>query len=397
MANKKYVVFLGCPGFPYGLAEIQKIILISKSLLLTGNHVTVVGNKGSHYKANHPDLKVYGEYENIEYIYTSGSPFRSDSFVTRNLSKVKGLINEALFLKKRKKNNQLTYAILSTQSFYSVVRYSLLGKLFGFKTILNYVEFFSGIEKKSSQVGRRLNDNLYDKYAPRLVDGIFPISEFLIDHLKKVSPRKEYLKIPGLTEFERYDGIETVQGQKYFLFCGAANYQEVIRFIIDSFNRLKNTSVFLYLVINGNEHTIGEIKNYVSNSSQKDRIKFFSRLTEKELYTFYKNAIALLIPLRPNFQDIARFPHKFGEYLASGNPVISTNYGEVKKYFTDMDNMLIADTYDMNLFSDKMQFVIDNPGLVKEIGVKGKSAASSIFDYRVKATDIDHFLNKLNH
>jgi glycosyltransferase involved in cell wall biosynthesis len=396
MSNRKYIVFLGCPGFPHGLAEIQKIILISKCLVLTGNHVTVIGNKGSHYEANHPDLKAHGNYENIEYIYTSGNPFRSNSFVKRNLSKVKGAINEVLLLKRRKNNNKLTYAVLSTQSFYAVVFYSLLAKLFGFKTILNYVEFFSGIEKKSSQLGRKLNDKLYDKYAPLLCDGIFPISEFLIDHIKKISPGKEYLKIPGLTEFERYDGIETLPGQQYFLFCGAANYQEVIRFIIDAFGRLRNTSVFLYLVINGNEQTTGEIKNYVSNSPQKDRIKFFSKLTERQLYTNYKNAMALLIPLRPNFQDIARFPHKFGEYLASGNPVISTNYGEVKKYFTDMDNMLIADKYDMNLFADKMQFVIDNPGLVKEIGVKGKKAASSIFDYRVKATDIDRFLNKLN-
>ena len=66
------------------------------------------------------------------------------------------------------------------------------------------------------------------------------------------------------------------------------------------------------------------------------------------------------------------FPHKIGEYLASGNPVISTNYGEVKYYFTDMKNMLIAESYNIDEYATKMQFVIDNPALVKKIGIEGK-------------------------
>ena len=111
------------------------------------------------------------------------------------------------------------------------------------------------------------------------------------------------------------------------------------------------------------------------------------------MYSSYKNAIALLIPLRPTFQDIARFPHKTGEYLASENPVISTNYGEVKYYFKDMENMLLADRYDIILFAKKMQFVITNPMEAKKIGKHGKAVASHIFDYRANATVINDFLN----
>jgi glycosyltransferase involved in cell wall biosynthesis len=119
----------------------------------------------------------------------------------------------------------------------------------------------------------------------------------------------------------------------------------------------------------------------------------FSKLPQKELFTYYKNAIALLIPLRPTFQDFARFPHKTGEYLASGNPVISTNYGEVKYYFQDMKNMFLADTYDTDLFAQKMQFVIDNPEKAKNVGNEGKKIALEIFDYRNRAAVINDFLN----
>jgi glycosyltransferase involved in cell wall biosynthesis len=395
MKNKKHIVYLGCSGFPYGLAEIQKIILISKSLVLTGNSVTIICNRGVHTKAGHPDLGVRGSYEQIDYVYTSGTPFRSPGFIKRNSSKIKGLINEVSELKKRKKNNELDYAVLSTRSFFSVLFYFTLSKIYGFKTILNYVEYFSGVGKKWSEAGSWLNDKLYDRYTPALVDAVFPISNFLIDRIQEISPSKKYFKIPGLTDFERYNGIEISEGEKYFLFCGAASYKEIVYFIIDSFSKLTNTSVFLYLVINGTEHNIMAIKEYVNSSAQKDKIKIFSKLTEKQLFTYYKNAIALLIPLRNTFQDIARFPHKTGEYLASGNPVISTNYGEIRNYFKDQENMLLADSYDPDLFAEKMQFVIDQPDVVKKIGIEGKNVAHTIFDYRARANAIDNFLDSL--
>src|SRR6187431_544959 len=133
MIDKKHVVYLGCPGFPYGLAEIQKIILISKSLILTGNNVTVVGKKGLHRQKDHPQLQTQGTFENIDYVYTSGDPFRNDSFIKRNYLKLKGAVNEFFFLRKLKKNKKLDYAILSTHNFYSVFYYVILSKLFGFK------------------------------------------------------------------------------------------------------------------------------------------------------------------------------------------------------------------------------------------------------------------------
>jgi glycosyltransferase involved in cell wall biosynthesis len=397
MRNKKYIVYLGfgCRGFPYGLAEIQKIILISKSQIEVGNSVTVISTKGMHRMADHPDMKESGNFEGIDYVYTSGNPFWSDSFLERNLLKVKGMVNEFLLLKKLKKQNKLDCAILSTHTFYLIFYYVIVSKVLHFKTILNYVEFVSGIKKEWYKIRLWLNDKLLDRFSPRLTDGIFVISEFLINHLRKIAPEKKYLKIPNLVDCERYKNIEIIRTNKYFLFCGATGYMEVIEFIIDSFNRLNQESVDLYLVINGPVVDFAKITNYINNTPNKDRIKIFSNLTQNQLYSFYKNAIGLLIPLRPVIQDIARFPHKVGEYLASGNPVISTNYGEIKCYFQDMKDMLIAGTYDIDMFADKMQFVIDHPEEAQKIGLKGKQMGLNNFDYRNNATKINDFINSI--
>src|SRR6185369_11676899 len=142
-----------------------------------------------------------------------------------------------------------------------------------------------------------------------------------------------------------------------------------------SFCLLNNNSVFLYLVVNGSKEQKDKLDDYLRLNSQKSKIKIFSNLEQDKLEAYYNNATGLLIPLRPTIQDEARFPHKIGEYLASGNPVISTNYGEVKFYFKDMHNMLIADSYDINQFAEKMRFVIDNISEVKKIGMNGRELA----------------------
>lgn len=395
MLNTKYVFFLGSSGFPYGLAEVQKIILISKALVLKGNHVTILCRKGVHNSSDHADLEVQGNFQSIQYIYASGEQFRNNSLIKRNFLKIKGLFNEFLILKERCKRKQLDFAILSTESFTAIIYYILLSKFLGFKTILNYVEYYSAIKKKRFKIGKILNDKFFDMYAPLMVDAVFPISEFIIDHLKKVSPNKKYLKIPGLTEFERYLDIEKINSEKYFLFCGAASYKEVILFIIDCFENLENEQCFLYLVSNGDTQEMAELEDYISRTQKKDNIKLFTRLSQIQLFTYYKNAVALLIPLRPTWQDIARFPHKFGEYLASGNPVITTNYGEVTYYFEDLKNMFIANNYEVNQFVEKMQFVIDNSEIAINVGAEGKKSALSMFDYRVKAEEINNFINSI--
>ncbi|MBS1921525.1 MAG: glycosyltransferase family 4 protein [Bacteroidetes bacterium] len=310
---------------------------------------------------------------------------------------MKGKFNEFLLLRKMRKRGEPYYTILSTRQFGSVLYYVLLSRLFKFKTVLNYVEYYSAFKKGKFQFRQKLNDKLFDRYAPRIVNGILPISEFLIEHIARVAPRKKYFKLPGLTDFDKYANIEATNSAPYFLFCGAASYKEIIFFVIDSYFSLQNKAAYgLYLVVSGRESEIQEVKDYVSRQNNPAAVKFFSGVPENTLYSLYKNAKALLIPLRPTFQDAARFPHKTGEYLASGNPVISTNYGEMKYYFTDQKDMLLADSYEEKLFAEKMQFIIDHPQESDLIGQQGRNKASELFECKRRAPFLNSFLESLS-
>jgi len=389
------ILYLGCPGFPYGLAEVQRVLLISKALVNERAKVTVICSKSIHSKNTYPELKKAGHYQGIPYIYSSGIPYRYKNFIMRNSIKLFEKILEFILIYKLNKKEKIDAAIVSSMNIKHVLLYKVLSKLLNFKVVLNLVEINSAMSTRKS-VYLKINDYLFDRYAVSLSDGILPISEHLISFIKEIDFKKPYLKVPVIVDIDRFSGIEKESSEEYFLYCGAALYYELIFFIIESFELIKGERSYLYLVINGSDSYLSAINSRVNDSVKSDSIKVFSRISEKQLSLLYKNALSLLIPLRPTIQDKARFPHKTGEYLASGNPVITTNFGEMSYYLKDMDNALVASRFDVKEFSDKMNQVLIYPNECLIIGAQGKLTAEKYFDYKIYGAKIIDFITELS-
>ena len=71
-----HVVYLGEAGFPFGMAAIQKMTLISKALIHNNCKVTVINYKARFDPKKKMDLKVAGIFEGIHYVYSSGSIYK---------------------------------------------------------------------------------------------------------------------------------------------------------------------------------------------------------------------------------------------------------------------------------------------------------------------------------
>jgi glycosyltransferase involved in cell wall biosynthesis len=296
--------------------------------------------------------------------------------------KIKGAIREFLYLKKMHSENKLHGAFVSSMSFLQTLLYRMYGKLFSFPVILLYAEMSSAMQHRSGVV-RRVNDYFFDNFLVSWMSGTLPISEHLVNNYKKIAPGKPFLKIPAICRFENFNIPKKKLEEPYFLFCGAFDYREVINFIIEAYQNVDQASNYkLYLIVSGGSaQQYQEFNQYLKERELLDKTKVFSNIPFSELVDHYVNATALLIPLRPTIQDIARFPHKISEYTATGNPIISTNYGEVKHYFKDGENALIAKTYDPSQFAEKMKYVVENPEQAKNIGLNGKELGKKYFNH----------------
>ncbi|MGB5418132.1 glycosyltransferase [Algibacter sp.] len=392
--TKEHILYLGESGFPYGLAATQRMILIAKSLLIENYKVTVLCRKGKLNKKNNPGFDVEGTFEGINYLYTSGNVFKPEGFLKRNISKIKGIIGEFKYLYRLKKANNITLAIISNHKVIHVLRYRLYASIIGFPVVLNFVEMRSSMQNRSS-IGQRINDYFMDNYFVKMVDGAIPISDYLMAYYQKVSPKTPILKLPIISDFEKFE-LEKSNEEPYFLYCGSMAYRQVIDFIFEAYKNIPdNESAKLYMIVSGgSKKEVELLQQEVNNQFDVPKIKLFSNIPYEQLVYLYVNAIALLIPLRPTAQDTARFPHKIGEYLASGNPIITTKVGEIKNYFEDEKTALVADSYDVSAYAEKMEFVLKNPEKSKAIGLNGKALGLKEFDYKTQGSRLRKFLNQ---
>ena len=389
------ILYLGLNHFPYGLAEVQKSKLLCRGLIDAGCNVTVVIRRGVYTKDSHPEVEAKGTDEGVDYIFTSGSPYKSKSFLVRNLKKTWGWINESILLIKYARKRKLDVVIASTKNMGLLFRYRILSKLLNFKLVLMFMEYNSELSKE--KYGRiRNNDLLFEKFAFGMIDGVLPISEFLIEVLNKKAPGLPYMKLPVLCDFDKFRSSNHRTTEKYFLFCGAVN-MNIISTILDSFEKVAeiHEDCLLYLVVNGPNYRMEKLHEYIEKMSYQNRIKIFSKLPYPRLVELYLDAIGLLIPMRPILRDIARFPHKIGEYTAAAKPIITTKFGEPANYFVDKESALIADEYNEDNLAEQFMYLLNHPEKAEKIGRKGHEIGLDNFDYRNNGIKTKEFLESL--
>ena len=391
--EKIQVVHVGVSGFPYAInASINRCNALYTIINKIGFRVFVINNRAVDKSLFKGRIDNSGSYNGIDFEFTPSNLVKPTSFIKRRINNFSGRMNELrLIHKKSIKDNIDLMIFYPTGKFTELLYYRFFSKIYKYPLIVHYVEYRSAFKSRENFLVK-YNDKLFDKYLTFLSDGVIPISNFLVDKLRERSDI-DYIKIPPLVDFSLFNSTK-MMSEKYFLYVGSVGYYDVIELIIQSFEQIKNDDFKLYLVLSGN---INSISDRISKSIKKKTIRVFSNLEYEELIDLYCNAKALLIPLRDNIQDKARFPQKISEYLASKKPVITTGFGEILFYFKDKENAIIAKKDNKEEFSKAMKFVIDNPKKATNIGLKGYITGLKYFDKKNYSYQINNFLiNVLN-
>lgn len=378
--SKISAIHIGISGFPVGSAAVNKCMAVYKSIHNQDVDFLIINNRAFHPEGANWKIDLKGKAGGLDYRYTSLSPYKSTSFFGRRVSDIIGRWKEFFLFCKlgMKRKIDVAYYYPTNGSFFELIYYWILSRIFGFKIIAHYVEYRSSFPH-GNRVYEWATDRLFDQYFMRWVDGVLPISEYLITHLKEKKFSGPMVKVPPLADFKQFMGGSGLK-EKYFFYVGTAAYMEAITFILQAFEEVKEGEWELHLLVNGNAEQMAEFKTYVGEAKKREKIKCFSNLSYPDLIKKYQEASALLIPLTNSVQDTARFPQKMAEYLASGNPVITTNFGEVPYYLKDGISALISSEYQAKAYADKMQFAIDNPTESEAIGKQGQQEGLKYFD-----------------
>ena len=269
--------------------------------------------------------------------------------------------------------------------------YYLYARIFNFILVSERNELPNSIIK-----GERLKELLervliYPWYY-KLFDGYTLISDELIKHYSSYVSKKQVIyKLPMTVDFSRFKNVNTDKSLKYVFYAGSLNNsKDGIEFLIKAFlaenNRLKD--VFLFIAWNDDSHN----REYLINKINCNNIKLLGEVKREDIPQYLMNASVCVLPRPDSLQARGGFPTKLGEYLATGNPVIVSDVGEIPNYLTDTEVFFVSNN---NLESDlrkKLLEVFDNYESAIQKGIHGKIKAKEYFSLENNSSIVKEFL-----
>ncbi|MDD5609947.1 MAG: glycosyltransferase [Candidatus Omnitrophica bacterium] len=206
------------------------------------------------------------------------------------------------------------------------------------------------------------------------------LQQFLAQFNKKV-----YLVPTGVdTELFRPSSERSNKDKVIFSWVGTFHKNEYInnlKLAIDCFMALRNKYDHIYFEIAGDgihKNSIGKIIN--ENGDPHILLKEWIR--PGDMPEYLDNIDIGLLPIaEDNNFNRAKSPTKLFEYMAMAKPAICSSIGEAKNIIKDGESGLLAGTKDE--FIKKMQFLVENPGLSRKIGINARRIVQENFSLRI--------------
>jgi len=129
----------------------------------------------------------------------------------------------------------------------------------------------------------------------------------------------------------------------------------------------------------------GELFDYIKRIKTENMILLGAKPHE-EIPKYLALSDILIAPFNDDYFKGSEFwwnPVKLFEYMSSGKPVVSYDYKEVRKIVRDAG--LLAKPGDLNDFIKKLEYLIEDEDLRREMGKKGRKIAVSEYDWKIRA------------
>lgn len=338
-----------------------------------------------------------GIIEGVNYYYSCGQTVRSKYFLKRRLINLAGIYRVCSNIL-REESVDKTDAIIYYST--STSRALLLYMVTRIKRIL-FLKEESELPVGYYRDMSLLQRVFFDRVHHYLFDGLLLITKRLVKfYLEEKKLGKPYLIVPLTVDFDRFSNVDQKQDSvKYIAYCGLLNNsKDGVDILIDSFAMLSKEFPDIALYLIGESASAAEARLYadmIEKYQLANRVMITGRISKNFVPELLFNASILVLARPESLQAEGGFPTKLGEYLATGNPVVVTNVGEIPDYLTDEVNVFLAEPGSIVSFYSKMKEVLLNYEYAKEIGEHGKEAAYKYFNFETNTRNIIAFIKSL--
>ncbi len=178
--------------------------------------------------------------------------------------------------------------------------------------------------------------------------------------------------IPTFIDSSKY--VPNYANNNYFLFLGRLSHEKGAVYAIEAMKYVKDKNVKLKVTGQPNDEDI-EIKKVIEENGLEDRIEFVGFKQGKELEELTSNATVILCPAI----WYENMPNTVLEAYAYGKPVVASNIGCFPELVEDNKTGLLFEPKNAEDLAKKLNFLLDNPQIVIEMGKAGRVKVESEF------------------
>ncbi len=270
------------------------------------------------------------------------------------------------------------------------------------KLILELNEYPYSLSKTRFSFLNKINSFVLFNFVYKLIDGFIVISQNLHKVASKYKKSNaKVLLLPILIDSEDKINRTKNNSTPFIFHAGTLNDEKdgVVE-VFKAFGKLKsklNTPIkFILSNSKMDENTKNIINQIIEDYDMNDNIIFHNYLTNEKVRSYYQKCVAVVINKPNTFRNSFNFSTKLGESLLYSIPVITTNYGESRKYLIDGFNCLIIDeTNPIDSISNHIYALISNKYDVNFLTQNGRKQAIDCFDYKNFSDDFKFFILSL--
>ncbi len=124
-------------------------------------------------------------------------------------------------------------------------------------------------------------------------------------------------------------------------------------------------------------------------------VKYLGVIDKKMVADVLKSAIAGLVVLHPLENYCETEPTKMLEYMASGIPVVASNFEVWRNIVEGLDCGICVDPFDTNGIAEAIDFLVQNPDIAKRMGENGRKAVLNKYNWANEEKKLLNFYSKI--
>lgn len=385
-----------CDPFPNGMASTSRIKCYCKALIKAGIECeVVVFHRTEVYGTTLQNTIGKGVFEGIPFSYVGGTPLRASNLFVRKLNDWLDKIKLLRYLNKSVKSEDAIFTYYRQNNIERPLLTLARWKRWRiFQELCEYPYATGTVDSSVEAKCKKYMSTIFRGYT-----GAICISQPLLDLAKMYHPKGEYVKVPILIDREKLD-FSSITPKKFeapYLFHSGALFQQkdgivdVLNAFADALPHLPKGTKYYFTGKVECSRDKDLIIQTITDRNLKDSVKFLGYLQFKDLMEYTKGASLFIINKNVNIQNKYCFATKLGEYLLSGNPVITTNVGEAMCFLENGKNAYIVEHGNRKQLTDAIIRALANPEESRIIGLAGQATARENFCYEVQSEKLKTF------